>query len=310
MAWGNRPMMPHIMRQATAESPMRELIQAARQAEADGALAVSVFCGFPHADVPHAGLSAVAVTDRDMAGAEAVCGDLLTQAWLNRGGFVYHGEPAAEAVARAAKLAEGPIVLLDHCDNCGSGGTQDVMAVLAEILEQGLENVAAFAIHDPWAVDQMTQAGVGAEVTLPLGGKIDMPGIGRKGEPYTVTGTVKVLSGGTYTIQGPMYNGVEVHMGRTAVLDTGKVEIVVIERHHEPWDMGCLQSLGIEPTAKRYIMLKSRVHWRAGFWPVVRHVVECAGIGVTTSDYSQLNYTKVRRPIFPLDAEAGIEPEA
>ena len=151
----------------------------------------------------------------------------------------------------------------------------------------------------------MADAGIGAEVTLPLGGRLAMPAIGRAGEPLQVTGRVKLLSDGEFVIRGPMYTGVTVGMGRTAVLDTGKVEIVVIERHHEPWDLGCLRSLGIEPTAKRYIMLKSRVHWRAGFWPIVRHVVECAGPGVTTSDYEALTFSRVRRPIFPLDADAG-----
>ncbi len=306
MAWGNRPMLPHIMRQGSADSPMRELIAAARQAEAEGALAVSVFGGFPHADIHDAGISVVAVTDGDADGARAICDSILDRAWKNRHGFVYRSEPAAEAVARAAKLAEGPVLMLDHCDNCGSGGTQDVMTVLGEILRQGLEDVAAFAIHDPQAVDAMMEAGIGAEVTVDLGGKLDMPAIGKVGEPLSVTGRVKLLSDGQYTIRGPMYTGVTVGMGRTAVLDTGKVEIVVIERHHEPWDLGCLQSLGIEPAAKRFIMLKSRVHWRAGFWPVVRHVVECAGLGVTTSDYGQLKFRRVRRPIFPLDPDTSV----
>jgi microcystin degradation protein MlrC len=48
-------------------------------------------------------------------------------------------------------------------------------------------------------------------------------------------------------------------------------------------------------------MLKSRVHWRAGFGDIARGIVECAGVGVCTSDYSQLSFKKVRRPIYPLD---------
>jgi len=85
------------------------------------------------------------------------------------------------------------------------------------------------------------------------------------------------------------------------VLDTGKVEIVVISRHQEPNDQGCLLSLGIDPTEKRYLMLKSRIHYRAGFKPIAKEVIECAGTGVCTSDYGQLNFEKVRRPIYPLD---------
>jgi len=53
--------------------------------------------------------------------------------------------------------------------------------------------------------------------------------------------------------------------------------------------------------AKRYLMLKSRVHWRAGLGGIARAVVECAGSGVCTSDYSQLQFKRVRRPVYPLD---------
>jgi len=44
------------------------------------------------------------------------------------------------------------------------------------------------------------------------------------------------------------------------------------------------------------------VHWRAGLGDLAREVVECAGVGVTTSDYSILKFERVRRPVFPLDA--------
>ena len=92
-------------------------------------------------------------------------------------------------------------------------------------------------------------------------------------------------------------------MGRTAVLDTGGIQIVIIERHHEPFDLGVLRSVGIEPTRKKYVLLKSRLHYRAGFLPIARHIVECDGVGVTSSDYSQFRFEKVRRPIYPLDLD-------
>ena len=280
---------------------MRDLIEAARQFERDGALAVSVFGGFPHADIHDAGISVVTVTENDPASADSICNGLLDMAWNRREEFVFHAEPLAQSVARARDLADGPVLLLDHSDNCGSGGTQDVTAVLAEIMRQGLRDVVAFAIHDPASVARLIEAGVGADVTLDIGGKLPMPSIGLTAKPLNVTGKVRVITDGEYTIRGPMYTGVRVGMGRTVVLDTGNVEIVLIERHHEPWDLGCLLSVGIDPAAKKYIMLKSRIHYRAGFQPIARHIVECAGEGVTTSDYSRLRFDRVRRPIFPLN---------
>ena len=53
-------------------------------------------------------------------------------------------------------------------------------------------------------------------------------------------------------------------------------------------------------------MLKSRVHWRAGLGPLAKAVVECAGTGVCTSEYSQLEFKRVRRPMYPLDPDASV----
>jgi microcystin degradation protein MlrC len=177
----------------------------------------------------------------------------------------------------------------------------DTTVVLAAILREGLDNVAAFAIYDPEAVQQAIAAGIGATVTLSIGGKMQMPAIPGESPPLIVTGTVKTISSGRFRNKGPMGRGVMMDMGPSVVIDTGKAEIVVISRHVEPNDLNCLLSLGIDPMQKRYVMLKSRVHWRAGLGALAKSVVDCAGIGVCTSDYGQLTFTKVRRPIYPLD---------
>jgi len=315
MAWGNVPMLPHVMRQGSDDHPNREL-QARVAAMAapgpnGGALAASLFTGFPHADIANAGLSAVVVTDGDRALAERLRDELLDRAWTEREAFVYRLEPLEGSLARAKAIGsakggapqpgDGPIVLLDHYDNCASGGTMDTTAVLAAILREGLDNVAAVAIYDPEAVQQAIAAGIGAEVALAIGGKMAMPAIPGESRPLTVTGTVKTISNGRFRNMGPMGRGVLTDMGPSVVLDTGKAEIALISRHVEPSDLNCFYALGIDPMQKRYLMLKSRIHWRAGLGSVAKAVVECAGMGVCTSDYSQLSFTKVRRPIYPLD---------
>lgn len=315
-AWGNRPMLPHVMRQGSGDFPNRELQARAQEMEADGAIAVSLFTGFPHADISNAGLGCVVVTDRDRAAAERTRDELLDFAWTNREAFVYRIEPLADSIARArgatgdgvdpparhpAARGDGPVVLLDHYDNAASGGTMDSMTVLRAILEAELEDVAVFAIHDPGAVRELIAAGIGTEATVMLGGKIDMPAINMAGEPLEVTGRVKLIADGRFRNLGPASTGVEMNMGPTVVLDTGRVEIVVISRHHEPNDLNCFLSLGIDPRARRFLMLKSRIHYRAGFSDVARDIIECAGTGVCTSDYDMLDFRNVRRPIYPLD---------
>src|ERR1700736_5398395 len=154
MAWGNVPMLPHVMRQGTDDHPNKELQHRCAAMSSEGALAASLFTGFPHADIANAGLSAVVVTDGDRKLAEDLRDELLDRAWVEREAFVYRIEPLQPSVAHAKAMppsqpGEGPIVLLDHYDNCASGGTMDTTAVLAEILRQGLEERAVFPIYDP-----------------------------------------------------------------------------------------------------------------------------------------------------------------
>ena len=306
MVWGNAPMLPHVMRQGTDDQPNKALQQRAASIEEDGATLASVFTGFPHADIHDAGLSCVIVTDSDRARAVSLRDELLDDAWAHREEFVYRVEPLADSLANARSAAEvagdGPVVILDHYDNTASGGTMDTTEVLAAVIAAELEDVAVFGIFDPDAVEKMFDAGVGAEVSLALGGKLAMPALAIQSQPLAVKGYVKLLSDGRFPATVAMARGLTMNMGHCGVLRlAGDIDIVVISRHIEPFDPGCFRSLGIEPMSRRYLMLKSRVHYRVGFRDMAKAVIECAGVGVCTSDFDQLRFENVRRPIFPLD---------
>ena len=67
--------------------------------------------------------------------------DLMRELWEKREEFVFEVEPIEKSITEAKSLGrddggEGPIMLIDHGDNCGSGGNQDVMAVLAEVIDR------------------------------------------------------------------------------------------------------------------------------------------------------------------------------
>jgi microcystin degradation protein MlrC len=310
MAWGNVPLLAQTLRQNTDESPMKDCVDAARAAERDGLLAATAFGGFQQADMREAGLSVVTVADRDQHKAEQACKAILDIAWRNKDEFIYRGEPLQQAIARAKRLAAesgGPILLLDHADNCASGATQDTMYVLKEALRQGLSGIAVGPVRDPEAVEKMIRAGVGAKVTLQLGGKMDMPAIKLKGEPLELTGVVRAITDGEYTITGPQFQGMRCYMGRTVVLDTGVAEMVVTERNQEPWDRGVFTSVGIDPARKRFLLLKSRMYFRPVFLPIAKGMVFCDSLGVGSSDWTLFDFKKLRRPIYPLDSEFASE---
>jgi len=52
----------------------------------------------------------------------------------------------------------------------------------------------------------------------------------------------------------------------------------------------------------RYVLIKSRQHFRAAFEPIARHIVLCDGEGVTSSDLWLFRYKHRRRPLYPFEA--------
>lgn len=306
--WGRRPILSSTLSHTPSRNPMKDIMDRAISAEAAGTiLNASVFGGFPQADIAHLGLSAVVVFDGLLtdaqAGAQALCESLLDQAWQRREDFRYRGEALADSIARARQMTEGPVILVDHGDNTASGGTQDVMSVLEEVVRQQLDDVVAGPFCDPQAVGRMIEAGVGAQLRVDVGGRVDMPALGLEGKPMTLTGKVRAITDGEFVVTGPMATGSRVRMGRTAVLDTGKVQVVVSEGRSEPFDLGVFTHCGIDPRAKRYVLIKSRQHFRAGFEPIARQIVECQGLGVTASDIALFDYRRRPKPLYPFEPD-------
>ena len=305
--WRQLPLMSHTLCSTTLHGAMLRAVQAAQVAEHDGVPAVSIFAGFSLADIAAPCVSVVATainSPEGLAAVQAAVDHIAEQIWAERAEFVYRSEPLLTSMQRALAMSEGatrPVLLLDHGDNCMSGGTCDTMDVLQAALAQGLRDIAVGPLCDPQAVATLLQAGVGASVSIALGNKVPLTQLGITKQPMQVTGTVCAVSDGEYTVSGPIYTGQRCCMGRTVLLDIGRAQIVVTERPHEPWDIGVFRCVGVDPTRHRFLLLKSRMYCRPVFVPLSQGLIECDSPGVTSSDYALFPYSQVTHPVFPLD---------
>jgi microcystin degradation protein MlrC len=93
-------------------------------------------------------------------------------------------------------------------------------------------------------------------------------------------------------------------MGRTAVVKVGGVEIILTEQRVQPIDAEVLRSVGIEPTDRKLIALKSAVHFRADYTPIAHEILDTDTPGVHNPNLFTYAYQNVRRPIYPLDSNA------
>ncbi|GAB6860955.1 M81 family metallopeptidase [Haloplanus litoreus] len=294
------PLLPPLPELRTEEEPMRSLLAAAADAEGDEVPDVSVFGGFAYADVDHAGFSVVGVADRTRADdVRATCRALADEAYERRAEFD-RAYTSVEAAAEAADWdADDPLLLADISDNPGGGGAQDGTVLLSALLDAGVQDAAVATIYDPAAVDAAVEAGVGERVSVSLGGHTEA-----NGDPLDVTGRVCLLSDGNYRNRGPMSTGLQVSFGRTALLEIDGVEVLVGSHRQQPYDPEAFRSQGITPEREGVLVLKSTVHYRAGFAPLVGAIREVATPGLCSPDLSAFDYEHVPRPIYPLDEEA------
>tara|TARA_B100000676_G_scaffold310182_1_gene375930 strand:+ start:1429 stop:2937 length:1509 start_codon:yes stop_codon:yes gene_type:complete len=303
LAYRRVPMLTHMNCQSPAREPMKTIMDRAIGAESAGEVSnASVFGGFPLADVPEAGLFVVVVAGSANAATE-LADELADMAWERREDFVFKTEPLSKTIAEAKGLTEYPIVLAEHGNNCGAGGSVDTMDVYRAVIEHGLNGVIAGPVWDPEAVAQLIEHGVGETVSIAIGGKTDLPAINERGVPLRFEGRVRCITNGRFVVTGPMFHGVEINMGRTAVLDTGGIQLVVSERRVEPFDLGVFTHCGLSPQTAKYVLLHSRQHFRAGFEPVAASILMVSGPGVCTSDYDSLPFKRLTRPIYPLDPD-------
>ena len=121
------------------------------------------------------------------------------------------------------------------------------------------------------------------------------------GKPVKATAIVKMLSDGVFRNDGPMNAGVESNMGPTAVLRIGGIDVVTISSRIQTTDLQVFLSQGIDPRAKDVLVVKSVQHFRAAYAPIAREIVLVDSGGICSPDISRLKFTKLRRPIWPLD---------
>jgi microcystin degradation protein MlrC len=162
--------------------------------------------------------------------------------------------------------------------------------MLRALVRNNADKAAIGVIYDPQSAKAAHAAGVGAEITVALGGKSGIPG----DAPYQQTFTVESLSDGQFVAPGPYYGGREMDMGPSAALRIGGVRVVVSSHKAQLADQSMYRYVGIEPTEQAILVNKSSVHFRADFEPIAEKLLICAAPGAMPADTAALPWTRLR----------------
>lgn len=247
-AWVRVPVLLPGEKTSTRLEPAKSLYASIPDIEElDGVLDAAVWVGYAWADEPRCHATVIVTgDDRDVIAGEAE--GLARRYWDARSDFAFVGPTATLDDALDVALAAGaprPYVISDSGDNPTAGGAGDVSWTLGRLLERAdladRSRVAlAASVFDPEAVRVARAAGVGATVTLQVGGRVDAGPSG----PVAITGEVFSITDGDPVA------------GTQVVVRSGAVHAIVTERRKPFHHLDDFRMLGLDPERADIVIVK------------------------------------------------------
>ncbi len=285
----------------TSREPMRSFvdkIMAMEKSDAD-ILSISVIHGFMAGDVPEMGTKLLVVTDNKPDKGSAIARDLGLDLFSKRGTFIMPQIDEKQAVSEAMAAASGPVVIADLWDNPGGGTAGDATVILRELLDRGATDTAIGTIWDPMAVQICMAAGEGAEIPLRFGAK-SAPGTGNP-----VDGLVKIIR---LVPNAEMRFGESfAPFGDAAHIQLDGIDIILNSTRAQSFDPSLFSVMGIDPTTKKILVIKSTNHFYASFSKIASQILYCSAGTPYPNNPARTPYRRARKDLWPMVADPFAE---
>jgi microcystin degradation protein MlrC len=307
------PLVPPQIALLTARGPYADLITYGQTKVGGDILNVSVMAGFAYSDSPKNGLTAV-VTARNgnrQAAAELSL-DIAKRAWDMKERFKRAMMSLADATQLATSVGRDkrrkPIVLADVADNPGGGGRGNTTYLLRALRGAKAQGVILGVFNDAALAAKAHELGEGAIFTASFNTQEHQ----EFSLPFDCEAKVIKLSDGKFVGRRGVLKNVSADMGPSALLDLGGIQVVVITIRCQCMDPRQFEIFDLDIAQARVVVVKSRGHFRGGFdeffKPEQIYEVDCPGL--TSPVLANFTWTKLPRPVYPLDEETTWSPPA
>ncbi len=285
---------------ATSPQPMRGFVDRMSALEGrDGVLSISLAHGFPWGDVPDAGTKILVITDDRPEKGRALAEQLGREFFALRDRVIQIHAGLHEAIDRALARDRGPVVIADTSDNPGGGAPGDSTTLLRALIERGVASAAFGWLWDPVAVRIAFDAGEGAELDMRLGGKMGP----MSDDPIDLRVRVARLERNLTQLFGGTLDS----LGDAARVSCNGVDIVLSSLRTQVFGIEPFVRLGVDPTRRRILVVKSTQHFYAAYAPIAREVFYVAAPGTTGPGYERVPFRRIKRPKWPLDPDPFAE---
>jgi microcystin degradation protein MlrC len=281
----------------TTAPTMRRFVDKLKSARQGAVVSTSLIHGFPWGDVEHGGAKCLAIADGNEWLAEEAARALGEEFWSIRAAVQISALPIDAALDLVLDGARAPIVIADVADNAGGGAPGDSTFILRRVLEQNITNVVSGVYYDPISVQLCFEAGEGAILDLRIGGKLGTA----SGAPVDLRVKVQCLR--EQHVQDAMDDSAPVPFGRSALVDTGSVQLVLASIRSQVFAPNAFTGMGVDLQNARLIVLKSSHHFYGKFAPIAGAVYHVDSPGALQLDFAAIPYKKRNLQYWPRVAD-------
>jgi microcystin degradation protein MlrC len=284
------PLLMGLNAQCTLIEPAKSIYEKVIAANTPECFAACAL-GFALADIFDAG-PAIVTYAHDQKTADSIAIALSEYIIAHKEQFKLELLPADEAVLRAINIAtdaKKPVIISDTQDNPGGGASSDTTGLLKALVAHNARNAVIGILHDPVACAHAHEIGRDNEMLAELGGRSGA----LHDTPFKGKCVVKALSNGQFRATGDYYKGINFDLGAMAVLSIDGIDIVISTRKMQAADPAIFTHIGIDPTKKSIVALKSSVHFRAAFTDMAECILTAIAPGLCTANILTLDYKNI-----------------
>jgi len=306
------PIVPPTVTMLTAGGPYADLIDYGQRKKSPGILNVSVMGGFAFADTAKNGLAVIVTARSDARVARTLAREIAALGWENRERFRPRLTSLEDAVALAVIAAKDKskpaLCFADVADNPGGGGRGNTTYLLEAFLKAGVEGALLGIFNDAALAQEAHERGAG----VPFLARFNRAETQSFSKPFAHEATVLKLSDGKCVGRRGIVAGRSISLGKSAALRVGGVTVVVISNRQQCADPVFFEMFGLDIAKARSVIVKSRGHFRGGFDEFFKHeqIVEVDCPGLTSPMLNRFDWTRLPRPVVPLDRDVTWTPPA
>jgi len=293
------PLIVPAENMQTTHGPMAEIFSTGEEFRTKHReiLCVSVFGVQPWLDIEEMGAGIVVVADQGASVARNCATEVAQKFWDLRHVFEVELVSPHKAIELALATPGKPIILSESSDSPTAGSPGDSAALLQALIQHAPGVPAAAWVRDQAAVAQAWERMPGARLETLVGGTLDR----KFRSPVPVTAVIRSLTDGRFTFRGAWNKGMQIGMGRTAVVDVGQISLILSEAAVSMIDPEVYRSQGIEPRDKKIVVVKSANGFRSQYEPFAAKIIMVDTPGICSPNLRSLPYRRISRPIYPLD---------